>query len=476
MKNNEFKAHPVYVYKMLERFLFVLIFPVIKGFLQYILYKRISGVILLEGIALGVIIALSVIKVIVFKITVTEKQLFIEDGILFHKSAVIPIKNLSNITFTRHFLLDIIGAVTVSVNTEVGIYGKKDFQFKLYKKDAERLEALIYGKPPQMKFKFPARKIALLSATASSTLTGLIVVVPLINRIGKLLNIGIAEILSDITAFSSKFKTYFPPVVNVVTIVFLLIYGIAFLIALARNFSFSLSSDSEKIEVNSGFYFRKKRIFLKNAVNNVCIDQTPLMHLFRTHTVRVSIGGYGGEKGERSTVVPAMKKTLIKTRFSSHFPIISQKCNFISPIKSRYTKQRFLLLPNLYALIIIGVFSVLMILFPAFFRLFLFMMLFGLVIDGYYAFVSIRVYKSSGISLGKTVAVKCSAIFTVRELYVNKEKIGVISVFRTPADKIAGTCKAKIIVRSESSDSAKARNIPFSPLKTKIFENYGIKI
>lgn len=475
-KEVTFHAHPIYVYKMLKRFIFVLILPVLKGVIQYILYRRISGIILLEGIALGTIIALSVWRLLSFKVVVNDNELIIFDGTLFRKKAVIPRKNLSSITVTRHLALDLVNAATVSINTEAGGYGKKDFTFKMYRNDANTLEDMIYGRPKQIEVRFKAGKIALLSATASSALTGLIVAAPIINRIGKLLNIGIVQVLNDLTTISKQIKLYFPPIVNAITILIIVIYGISFLLSLSRNMFFRISVGDGKTEIKSGLYFKHKRIFDLSAVRDVCIDQTPLMRIFKLYTMRVGIGGYGGENGEKSTVVPGMTKRNIKTAFFHLFPSLADKPHFISCKKDAATRRRFLLLPNVYALIAAAVTALLIIIFPSFERLFLFAALVSLGFISYYGYVSTVNHNICGINIGKTVVVRGVSGFTVRELYVEKDIVGKITLMRTPVDLKKNTCRVSIVVRSESSDRAKARFLPYNECAEKIKETYGINL
>ena len=471
-----FKAHPIYIYKMLKRFVFVLILPVLKGAIQYILYRRISGVILLESIALAAIIALSVWRLLSFKVVLVSDNLIIEDGVILRKRAVIPIENISSIAITSHFVIGVFGAVNVSVNTESGIYGRKDFSFKMYKKDAAVFETMIYGSPSQVEIKFTPGKIALLSATASASLTGLIVGVPVINRIGRLLNVGVDRILSDITELSKSIKSYFPPIVNAITIVFIAVYGLSFLIALSRNMFFRTSTNSEKIEIKSGLYFKHKRIFKISAVKDVCIDQTPLMRAFKIFTMRVGIGGYGGENGEKSTIVPAMKKRKIKEIFSPLFPILAEKPDYVYCKKDNLTRRRFLMLPNIYVLIILGVTALLIIFLPSFERLFLFAAIVSLCFVSYYGYISLINQKICGISIGKTVVAKGVSRFTVREMYTPADNIGLIKIMRTPVDIAKNTCRVTVQVRSESSDSVKVRFLPYDKIKEKINETYGINL
>lgn len=473
--NTLFKAHPVFMYNMLKRFVFVLILPVLKGAVQYVLYRRISGVILLESVALIFILFLSVWRLVSFRIVIKDDYLYITDGVIIKKRAALPIAEISTITVTANFILDLLKAKNVSINTESGIYGKKDFSFKLYKTDVDRLLDMVYGKKPQIEVRFTAEKIALLSATASSELTGLIVGGPIIYRLGKLLNIGVLAVLNDITELSKSIKSYFPPVVNAITIAFIAVYGVSFLVALARNMFFRISVGGKRIEIKSGLYYKRQRTFLVSSVKDVCIAQTPLMRAFRIYTMRVGIGGYGGENGEKSTVVPAMTKKDIKSDFSFLFPVLNCKPEFINPKKDSFSRRRFLLLPNIYALLIFGITAGLIILLPSFERLFLFGGLVSLGFDLYFGFISVKKQNTGGISFGEEVVAKGISGYTYYEMYTKKNNIGKITVKRYPVDVIQNTCRVSVAVRSESADKVKVLMLPYNELKKQIEKVYGIK-
>lgn len=45
----EFKAHPFMILNYMKPFLFVLVIPLLKGIVQYILYKRATGILATEA-------------------------------------------------------------------------------------------------------------------------------------------------------------------------------------------------------------------------------------------------------------------------------------------------------------------------------------------------------------------------------------------------------------------------------------------
>lgn len=457
----EFKVHPLYVYKYLKFLLPLLVLPFFKG------YSALK--IILVCFAVAVCFA----YVVLYKISLLKDAVLIKSGIIFRKTAVIPTENISSITISDNFIYKISGAKGISINTESGAYGKKDFEFKLFKADADILYLRLCGEKPVF---VKQSGITLLSATGSSALTGLLIGVPFINGAGKLFNLGIEQILGGISRFGRQIKTYFPPAVNIITLIFLLFYTVSFVYALLRNAFFSMGTKKEKIEIISGLLVKKTRIIRKTAVKDLCIDTTPIMRLFSLCTLRAAVGGYGGEKGEKATVIPAANLKTVKETIFSLFNIKIIGEDMISPAKNSKSVRRFLILPLLYAILTVGIGGALIIIFRSFKGFFMFFFIVLLCFDLYYGFVSLREQRESGIGIGKTFFIRCRAKFTAREMITKSENIGVIKITRNRFDRKYGTCKVKITVRSESSDKAMIKNIPFEPIKEKIEEVFNIMV
>ncbi|MBQ8267473.1 MAG: PH domain-containing protein, partial [Clostridia bacterium] len=166
----------------------------------------------------------------------------------------------------------------------------------------------------------------------------------------------------------------------------------------------------------------------------------------------------------------------LEEQFAEHFPSFEVNGNFIRPLKTRFNLNRFLYIPALLALLILGIGAALMIIFPYFDRLVLFLMIVALCVDGYYASVCYHNYKYGGLAISDCVQASGSAGFTVRELYCKKNRIGVIKISQTPADRQFKTCKIKITVRSENADSVRVKNIDTSTVKNTLREQFKLNI
>lgn len=300
----EFKAHPLMILSLIKPFLFVLILPVLKGAVQYLIYRRITGVFTLEAAALIVMLLAAFLRFRSFSIVCGKNGVKIREGVFLKKTSYIAVSKLSSVQTVQNPLDAVFGAVTYCVNTEAGKKGKTDFKFKLSLKNSKKVSELLYGKSDYTAVRFSFVKVAVMAATTSSAVTGMIIGVPIINKAGKLLGLALDSILlNEINNVSGQVKSYFPPIVSAITLIFLLSYAVSFVYSFLKYINFKLFLEKDKLEVRSGFFVRSRTSFKKSSVNDVIIDQTPLMRLFKRYAMKVSVGGYGNSKSETAAVL-----------------------------------------------------------------------------------------------------------------------------------------------------------------------------
>ncbi len=472
-----FKAHPIMTLTYLKPFLFVLVFPVIKGLIQYIKYRRVSGILPLET---GLFIAIFVIAVLryrTFSVSVDRDKLTVKSGFLYKSEAEINLSRLSSVSSSRNPLDILVRSVTFTVNTEAGRPSKPDFKFKLYNNDALALSKILYGKEEQKVIRYSGFRTAVLSMATSSAITGLIIGVPVINRTGKLLGVALSEMVFDeINNISSRFNAIFPPAVNIVTVILALAYTLSFLRSFFKNMRFKLRMNGEKVEIQSGFFVRRRIVFKKSAVKNICMEQTPIMRPFKMFTMRAAIGGYGEGKGEKAVIIPVGRLKELKTRFAEHFSFLQTDKQPITAEHSKLNIRRFLWLPQLYAGLDITVSVTAILLFPYFDRVVLFLgtVLMGIIL--YYGSLSYRNMKYGRLCLSDNIFAANSVRLTVRELYCKKEDVGIVKIIRTLPDIKYDACKVQLVVRSESADKITVRNLDYDTVIQEIEQCFEIKV
>lgn len=476
MIKTEFKAHPIMILSLMKPYLFVLVLPLIRALIQYLTVGEIDGLLALEIVAFAFILTTSVLNWRSISITVNDRRLTVKKGFIFKSHAVIEVSRLSSVSLKQGPLDIIAQSVQCSINTEAGQPKKSDFSFKMHKNDAKRLFELIYAEESRTTIKISPFKIALLAATTSSAATGIIVGVPIVNRASDLLGVAISDMLLDeINNVSLRFNNIFPPIVNTVTIILLAAYGVSFLISFFKNVNFKLQSGKNSMDIRSGVIVRKRIVFKKSQVNNICLEQTPLLRLFKRFSMRASIGGYGDGRGEKAVVIPVASHDEIEQQFKMHFPISLTGENAIKPERSAANLNRFLYIPTIILMVVIATGLCLGVLFPYFESLTLFLTVVAIVADLYYVSVCYRNYKCGNLCFEDCIFASGSVGFKIRELYCEKNRIGVIKVTQTPADRKFGTCKVKLTVRSENADSVRVKNLKTKEVGEKIEEIFLIK-
>ena len=471
----EYKAHPLMMFTFIRPFLIILLIPVLRGLIQYMRNKEITPISGAEMLLFCIILAFGILRWRAFRLICDQKTVTVKTGVIWIKNAVIPISGLSSIQSEQTPIDYIFGSVTFRINTEAGSRNRTDYSFKISKKDGREVSDFLYGKKKTEPVKFSAFKIALLAAATSSSFAGMLVGVPILNNAAKLLGVGFNEVLNEINSVSGKFQTYFPPIVNSITLVLLIGYIISFVYSFLRNLQFRVFLDNDRMEVRSGFFVKLRTAFKRASVNNVKIEQTFLMLVLRRYSLKVNVGGYGESKSESQVLVPSGRYSEIKELFSDYFPFLTPKARILKSKVGLIHKNRYLFWAEIYFLLL-GVAAIITgQIFQEFGRFIAFTtFVLGCVIF-YYAYLCLCEYNRGMVRFGKTVFVSGMKGLRRCQLYCPKERIGEIKLMRFLPDLYFKTCNVKITIRSETAENMTLRHIDFDQVKEAIYKCYDIK-
>ncbi len=510
-----FKSHRLAVFTHLKPFLFVLLIPLLKAGVQFLADGKADNIIISESVLAILIVAYAVLKQKNFLLKVTKESLFIRSGFLAVRNAEIKLKRISSVELVRNPLDFIFSAATVQINTEAGRKGKADYSFKLSVWSARELQNIITDREngSKMTIKFSPVKIALAAAATSSTVTGMIIAVPIISRAGTLLGMAVDQMLiNGINDVSNRFSNYIPPIVNTVTLIFLFFYLASFCYTFLKSAGFKLILKKNCIDVSAGLIVRKNISLKKSAVNSVSIEQTPLMMLLKKGLLRVEIGGYGGVKGEIATVIPASDSSTIKREAQMLFPQfeflahrtaaeqtvadtvgtasgtedtgggqnnqVNEKgaicCDAIRTGEKIHSLFRLLAIPFYWFAAVMVAYPIFAHIFSPFSDLVGFLTAVTVGIICYRFFLCFYNYRRGEVRFGRVVYARQSKGVKTRQMYCDAEKIGMITLTEYPLDRREKTCKLKITMRSESSDYMTVKCLSVQKVKRQIAELYGI--
>ena len=459
--NKEFRAHPLMILKFIKPILFILVLPIIKAVIQYIKDGTIGSFIAFEILVFGMILFYGVLSYKAFRVIIDGKTVTVKRGWLVKQTAKIKIEQISSVNSTQNPLDAIFGAVNYCINTEAGSINKADFEFKVSIKKAHELSDLLLGKEDVSKVRFAALKVAIMAAATSSAFSGMLIGVPLLNRAGKLLGIGLEEMFEEITHISQRMETAVPPIVNLITLIILIGYVISFIYSFIKYINFRIFFGDDKLEVRSGFFVKARTAFKKKAIRNLLIIQTPIMSILKRYSIKVSVGGFGENKSESQVVVPAASAKELKAEFIRYFSFLEPVGNAIKPLQNRDNKLRFMGWPILYMGLAAAIFITLGVVFVDFTRLIVFSGVVTAVILLYYGYTCLYEYKNARLILGENVCIESVKGFRTCRLYSPRKNIGQIKITRFITDKFFGTCRLKIIISSEGGDNIRIRHIKY---------------
>ncbi len=475
----KFRAHPLMIFTFLKPFLFILVIPLISGLIQYVRYKTFDNVLGLELFLFAIIMFVAVLRWQSFTLECDNKNnsVTIKKGLLFKRKAKIALSKISSVQTAKNPIDALFFAVTYRINTEAGTITHSDFEFKLSNKNSKQVSRMLYTTNETKAVKFSAVKVAILAATTSSAFTGIIVGVPIINMAGKLLGVAISDMLLDeINNVSSKIQTYFPPAVNTISLVILLSYFISFVYSFLKHINFKLFLQNDKLEVRSGFFVRLRTSFKKKAINDIRIEQTPIMMLLRRFAMKVSVGGYGDAKGEGEVIIPLGANREMRKQFYEYFSFFLPDQKGIRPPKSFLMKFRFLSWPVYYFIGTVGLAAILSSKFQNFTRFIVFLSGVIAVIIFCHGYLCLFEYNRSTIKLGENIFLRSNKWFRTCEMYCPKENVGEIKIVRImPADYFYKTCRVRVFIRSERADTLRVRHLDYDTVREKIYKCFNIE-
>lgn len=473
-----FTAHPIQVFYYLKPTLFILMIPLFRTLVMAFLRREVNGLFLNEIILAALIIAYSVVKWRRFNLLLTNDGIIINEGLFFSTTAEIKRERISSVQKVRYISDRLFGSVTLRINTESGRRGKADFEIKLSCRDAELVCNELFLKTNQTTLRFSAVRVAIMAAASSSAFTGLIFIVPLIRQTGILLGTAIEELLLNrINQINEAASRIIPPAINTITIIFLSLYAVAFLISFFKYVNFNVRLTNGTMRITSGFLTRFDIVFKVKSVNSAIIEQTPLMRLLDRYLVRVSIGGYGDNKGYRAVVIPSARRREVKGLFESFFPNTQREKEkmktSISIRPHKKSKSRFYFIPTAFLAVIFLGYLVLSNMFPVFSEILAFVLLVFTVIVLYYYNLAEHNYRNSEIRVSDIVYAKCSRWASTREMFCEARRVGLIHITMWPPDFRYKTCNIRLTERSEGAETIAVKHIQYDEIKQQLADFYG---
>ncbi len=465
------KTHPLMIFKFTRRYIFILLFPLFRGLLNYGATGSLSSLVIMELILAFLIIFVSVLRWMSFSVIFRDDCLVVDSGVIIRRHAVMPTEKIS-VSYTGHNpLLALLGAVSVRIDTDSGFRKKADFEIYFSRKAAKAYE-LMFEPKNDGKIRYRSRfGMAVIMALANaSALTGLIVLAPAINRAGEVLgdrlNYNLRDTLSLATALIGKI---IPPAATVIAIIFVAGFAVSFLITFFKYIPFCMHESDDKITVEHGFISYHRTVINRPSINAVVVNIPPVMRALRFCWVGISAAGYGKKRGESEVVLPA-----VNMRQANDFQLgifdLSDDGRYDLTCSRRVLK-RAVYMPAILLMLSVVAEVILVLLFSAFSGMIALIITFVQLIILYFLSVRINYQRNGGVSIYDGVTMHSYKRLTIKKMRVKKDKTCMIRISEGPFERRYGVVRMAVTVRSERPMTLTAANLDKN-MTNKLIDRY----
>lgn len=375
----------------------------------------------------------------------------IKEGIFIRSQFSIPYSRLQSVIIRSSPLLLIFNAVKVQLNTAATKAKKGDAVLYLSKKNAKRLISEIYDDIGYISRLYRAKnsKIFFMAAIWSNPVSGFLILSPIINNAGKIIGEQLRDELINNFDFS-KYLVYIgiSPTMAFIAYILLVCYAVSVCADFFRTANFTCTSYQNGIIIKRGII--KKTLFFTNPgkLNAITLSQSIFMMPLELYSAYIYTTGSGKAKGDRSLLIAAEKKNVVKHLLTLLFSNLNFGFRFtIKPV--RRSVRAYLRLP-LWLTILDVVICTTALKMNIFTNIVSSYMLFSIPILISWCFFRVKAFSSSAISVNeKFVYVRFYKRVTLKSTIIPINKIQLcvkrVSIFQ----KLSNTCNIRIYIYGE---------------------------
>ena len=469
------RAHPVMILEFLWRFLFLLILPVVRGFVSSLsggFYLWLQGA-WFDLLVVAVILGLAFFQWFFFRFRLVETEgkgrgLVVIRGIFHRQESFLPCERICTLSATASFYLRPLAGVRLRADTLAG--GKTpDLSFTVTKRQAE---AIMNGRIDErynnqyIKKSYHPRQIYIiaLSAILSNSFAGIVLLAVLVSNIGKILGqemerriLGTVQLMTNLLAFG------LPPVAAALG--WLLVAGwlLAFFRNLLRHAGFTVTRQKEQLFIESGIFTKRKYSVYFKFINYLDIRQSVFTKILGLYSVFVHAVGYGKQEEDVSAILPGAGKGELRRQLRlllpEYKPASDSRCS-IRP--NRGAIMKFMIEPVWACVLIPAAGWLLSWLFPSWRELIWFVVLMGEIPAVWFFIIRLMDYLSSGIhydSDSQMYTLRYSSGFYLHTVVVPREKIVQLDLRQSILQKMDGRCDVLLYTEDEKVHRHHLRNL-----------------
>ena len=383
------------------------------------------------------------------------------------KENIIEISRISSVSAYSGILLHAVGAVYVKIDTQSGKRKRADFEIVLLRRDCKYLvSSICESREKEQKFLFGPEKICMMALSATSAITGAVLMFSVINYMSQLTEENIAKrIYEGISGTAAVLDFLLPRAIGIMAAVAAagFVFSFAYTLFKYSNFSVSRSGGSDAFVYISRGLVSKTEIWLKSeCVAAAFVISRPLMRLLHNNLTLCYAAGYGKSNEGISVLLPAAGAEKTEECLYRLLPEIRYSAPVLRP---RQGSEHKFIIPQLICLALLPAAAGILALFAARHTEDLFFIaLVAIVIIVIWLLTGWYYSRRSGLYFGENDNSLCFVTYRYScgvSARVNRRSVSFVKVTQSPFETKSGLCSLKIYVYSGGKTNFKIKGLEY---------------
>lgn len=327
------QQHPIKLLSYTTRYFWLLIIPIVRSLYSLSLdanaFKTWLKGTWFDLIVVAAILVFAWLRLVSVTFTFDHEKIIVRRGIFVAAQDVVWYKEISTLSIKQGFLYRLVGASTVYIGTNAGIFDKADITLVMKRSDADRLYASVKGsRAKSLNYSISTNRLKLLifSILSSSTLSGVIVALAFIVETWQVFDREVEAriILDTLSEFADRLSVIVPPIAAGISIIIAGSWLISFITNVFYFWGYVLTKCSDSLYLKSGLLSRNRHIIKLDRINYIDLKQSFLARMLRISSLHCQCSGYGSTgRSELSVVMPITSSREISGAISEVFPRLS---------------------------------------------------------------------------------------------------------------------------------------------------------
>lgn len=461
------RTHPVLIIEGIQKLVFLLIVPLLRGFATSVrggFYSWLSGAWMDVSVVL-VILVLAILRWWLTRYSFDGKTVALRGGLISFVDKRVPIDEICSVTCESPWFYRPFSATRIRFETLAGTRRRADISLILPTDRANQILKLTSQKMNtgrnELRKTYSPRLfyIMIISAFLSDSFAGAGFAAAFFTKAGSLVSEELKERMIDtLNSFARLVWAGIGPVATAAAVIILGGWLVGFVQNLIRHHNLMLTRDKNTIEISGGAFTRRTTLVEVDRIDFINIKQGLFTKILGVYTVFGHCVGVGKKREDITTFTPAGNRKEIDKSFRLLFPEFERSKITLRPNKT--SVFRFVADPLWPCIILPAATAIFVRLLPNWKDVILFVGVFAAIPAYWWLIVRIADFLTSGIGANETsLTLKYSTFLQFNTAIIPWDKIVTIKLRQSLFQRFDKRCDVFVYTKGETPYRHRVRSV-----------------